>query len=114
MGIGDLNSEAFTKEESVDPKLENQVVALRLDFPTQDAYCLPTYRLWTQYPGRIWGIIGQDPSDSKSNRHHVEIFRFLIDWFRYILQISSKMMGNFPEVLNFNRLFLKVNRFVCN
>ena len=24
------------------------------------------------------------------------------------------MIGNFPAVLNFNRLFLKLNRFVCN
>ena len=23
-------------------------------------------------------------------------------------------MGNIHEVLNFNRLFLKVNRFICN
>ena len=27
---------------------------------------------------------------------------------------SSKMMGNFPAVLNFYRLFLKLNRFICN
>ena len=26
----------------------------------------------------------------------------------------SKLTGNFPEVLNFNRLFLKVNRFIRN
>ena len=24
------------------------------------------------------------------------------------------MIGNFPSVLNFNRLFLKLNRFICN
>ena len=24
------------------------------------------------------------------------------------------MVGNFPAVLNFNRLFLKLNRFICN
>ena len=24
------------------------------------------------------------------------------------------MMGKFPNVLNFNRLFLKLNRFICN
>ena len=24
------------------------------------------------------------------------------------------MIGNFPEVLNFNRSFLKLNRFICN
>jgi hypothetical protein len=27
---------------------------------------------------------------------------------------SSKVIGNFLEVLNFNRLFLKLNRFICN
>jgi hypothetical protein len=27
---------------------------------------------------------------------------------------SSKMIRNCPEVLNFNRLFLKLNRFICN
>ena len=27
---------------------------------------------------------------------------------------SSKMVGNFLEVLNFNRLFLKLNRFIRN
>ena len=29
-------------------------------------------------------------------------------------QNSSKTMGNFPEVLNFNSLFLKLNWFICN
>ena len=28
---------------------------------------------------------------------------------------SFEMIGNFPAVvLNFNRLFLKLNRFICN
>ena len=27
---------------------------------------------------------------------------------------SSKVIGNSPEVLNSNRLFLKLNRFICN
>ena len=27
---------------------------------------------------------------------------------------SSKNIGKFPEVFNFNRLFLKLNQFVCN
>ena len=27
---------------------------------------------------------------------------------------SSKMFGNSPEVSNFNRLFLKLNHFICN
>ena len=24
------------------------------------------------------------------------------------------MIGNFPAVLNFNRLFIKLNQFICN
>ena len=27
---------------------------------------------------------------------------------------SSKMVGDFPAILNFNWLFLKLNRFICN
>ena len=27
---------------------------------------------------------------------------------------SSEMIGNFPAVLNFNLLFLKLNRFIYN
>ena len=26
----------------------------------------------------------------------------------------SNMIGNFPAVLNFNRLFLKLDQFICN
>jgi hypothetical protein len=36
----------------------------------------------------------------------------LLNWG--IFYKSSKMIGNFPEVLNFNRLFLKLNRFIYN
>ena len=35
-------------------------------------------------------IVGQDPSDSKSNRLHVDIFRFCFIHFRYIPQIPLK------------------------
>jgi hypothetical protein len=35
-------------------------------------------------------------------------------YFKIYYIDSSKMMGNFPEVLNFNRLFLKLNQFICN
>ena len=27
---------------------------------------------------------------------------------------SSKMIGNFPAILNFNRFFLKLSQFICN
>ena len=58
--------------------------------------------------------VGQDPSDSESNRLHVDIFRFCFHSFEVYSIDSSKMIGNFPEVSNFNRLFLKLNRFICN
>ena len=32
----------------------------------------------------------------------------------YILYILSKTIGNFPTVLSFIWLFLKLNRFICN
>jgi hypothetical protein len=66
-------------------------------------------------PGKFSGIVGQDPSDSKSNQLHVDIiFRFCFHSFEvYFSTDSSKMIGNPPEVLNFNQLFLKLNRFIC-
>jgi hypothetical protein len=67
-------------------------------------------------PGKFSGIyiVGQDPCDSKSSPLHVDIFRFSFHSFEAYSRDSSKMMGNFREVLNFNRLFLKLNRFICN
>ena len=65
-------------------------------------------------PGKFLGIVGQDPSDSKSNRLHVDIFRFCFHSFEVYSIDSSKMIGNSPEVSNFNRLNLKLNRFICN
>ena len=65
--------------------------------------------------GKCLGIVSQDPHDSKSSRLHVDIFRFC--FFIYLVYSSidsSKMMGHSPEVSNFNWLFLKLNRFICN
>ena len=61
--------------------------------------------------GEILGIIGQDPSVSKSNQLPVDIFMFFL--CLYCLY-HFKMIGKFSEVLNFNQLFLKLNWFVCN
>ena len=36
----------------------------------------------------------------------------LLNWG--IVVDSSTMIGNFPAVLNFDRLFLKPNWFICN
>ena len=38
-------------------------------------------------PGSFWALVrvGQDPSDSKSNRFHVDIFRFRFHSFEVIL-----------------------------
>ena len=50
----------------------------------------------------------------ESNRLHVDIlWVFLYEDGVYFIN-SSKMIGNFPAVSNFNRLFLKINRFICS
>jgi hypothetical protein len=68
-------------------------------------------------PGRFLGIylVGQDPSDSKSTRLHVSMLWICFPLFEVYSSIeSSKMIGNPFEVSNFDRLFLKLNRFICN
>ena len=54
--------------------------------------------------------VGQDPSDSKSNRLHVDhIFGFCFHSFEVYSIDSSQVIGKFLEVLNFNRLFLELH-----
>jgi hypothetical protein len=66
-------------------------------------------------PGKFLGIVGQDPSDSKSNRLHVDIFWVFFHSFEvYIFLDSSKMVSNYHDASNFNRLFLKLNQCICN
>jgi len=66
-------------------------------------------------PGKFLGIVGQVPSVCKSSRLHVDILEFCFHSFEVYSSInSSKLIGNSPEVSNFNWLFLKLNRFVCN
>ena len=43
-------------------------------------------------PGKILGIVGQDPSDCKSNRLHVDIFRLCFHSFEVYSIDSSKMI----------------------
>ena len=63
--------------------------------------------------GMVFGHnIGQDPSVSNSNRLHVDIFRFFLISFRYVLWILLVLFGDFREVLNFEWLFFKLNRFI--
>ena len=71
-------------------------------------------RLLGAVPKEFLSRVGQDTSDSKSNRLHVDIFRLCFHSFEVYSIDSSKMIGKFPEVLNFNRLFRKLNRFICN
>ena len=59
-------------------------------------------------PGKFLGTVGQDPSDIKSNRLHVAIFWFCFIHLRYLT------IDSYPEISNFNQLFLKLNRFICN
>jgi hypothetical protein len=56
-------------------------------------------------PGRFLGIIGQNPSVLKSNQ--VSCCDLSVSLYRFdVCSIdSSKMIGNFHEVMNFSRLF---------
>ena len=83
--------------------------------------------MWVGRPGNERGMGGAGPSWMKMwfspgrqtprvvkfNRLHVDIIRFFFIELKYSTY-SSKMMRNFLEILNFNRLFLKLNRFICN
>ena len=57
-------------------------------------------------------MIGQNPSVSKPNRvtcRHPLVFLYEFEvYFMY----SSETIGSFVEVLNFNRVFLKLNWFI--
>ena len=63
---------------------------------------------------KFLGKVNQDPSDSKSNRLHVNIFWFCFHSFEIYSIDSSKMINNFPEVSNFNQVVFKLNQFICN
>jgi len=73
------------------------------------AACAQTFWQSKAVPGTFLGLVDHDHSDSKSSRfcfHSFEVYSS-ID--------SSNMIGNSPEVSNFNQwLFLKLNRFICN
>ena len=47
-------------------------------------------------PGKFLGIVGHDPSDSKSNQLYVVIFWFFFIESRVYSLNSSQMMGNRP------------------
>ena len=53
------------------------------------------------------GIVSQDPSDSKSNRLHVQHLPVSLSSSKTYSTKSSKTINKFPKVLNFNQLFLE-------
>ena len=70
-----------------------------------------------RYRGDQWVILehnGRDPSVSKTNLVTVAIFRFSFIRLRSIFLNYSIWIGNVPKVLNLNRLFFKLNQFICN
>ena len=70
----------------------------RCDFlPSEDAF---VFLISEQVPGKFRSIVGQDPSDSKSNRLHVDIFRFFFHSFVVHSTDYSKVIGKFPQVFN--------------
>ena len=69
-----------------------------------------------QWSGRFLAIITREILASvckPSRMFDILRFSFLYKVGIYAIN-SSRMIGNFPAVLNFNRLFLKLNRFICN
>ena len=74
----------------------------------------PVIAIMHQCSGRFLGITGWNASIYKSNWLLVHILRLSFIKFGVYSIDSSKMIGNFPVVVNFNRLFLKLNRFICN
>ena len=62
----------------------------------------------------FWGIISRDPSVSKSNQLHVDIFRVFLYYCEVYSLNSSKMIYKFLEVLKSHRLNPKPNGFICN
>ena len=67
-----------------------------------------------QCPGRIVGIIGQDPSVPKSNRSHAVIFLFFFVNVQYIPYIPLKSWVTFLKSSTSTGIFLRLNRFICN
>ena len=63
-------------------------------------------------PGSFWAWLIKILWDFKSNWFHVDHLLVLLSSIEvYSMIDSSKRIGKFPEVLNFNRFFLKLNRF---
>ena len=69
---------------------------------------------WEQWSGRFLGTISWDPRVCKSNWLHADILRFSFIKLGISSIYSSKLIGNLPAVLDFNWLFLQLNRFICN
>ena len=68
-----------------------------------------------QWLGKFLGIVGQDPSDSESNRFTVHIFWFCFIHLRYILQIPLKWsVILWKSWTSTGQLFLKLGSFVTN
>ena len=63
--------------------------------------------------GIFLGIKCKDPSVSKCNQLHVDIFWFFFINLKYPWKNSCKMINNKRDVLNLNWLFLNLNRFIC-
>jgi len=64
-------------------------------------------------PGRFLGIIGGDPTVSKTNRLDVAIFRVFIIRNDSLRNIGVYFVTYSKWIGNLNRLFLKPNWFIC-
>ena len=70
----------------------------------------------SSFHGGFWAcIISRDPSGvSKPNQSRVVIFRLSFINFKFIPLSPLKGSAILLKVLNFKRIFLKLNQFICN
>ena len=85
------------QKHQVPPKT---ITALHQPSPNEQAQGLGD-RLVQEVPGKFLGIIGQDPSDSKSYRlvtyWHLPVLMLSFIWGIFYRFLSNEMNGKFPE-----------------
>ena len=82
-----------------------------------NVYCDDSLLSWVGECSSVWGILRHDWSRSPCTQvqpvtcWHLSVFLY---WIGVYSINSSKMISKFLEVLNFNRLILKLNLFICD
>ena len=92
--------------------IENQT---SFEFYVINQICMCDDSPWTQQcMGRILCINDLDPSVSKIDRLHVDIFQFFFIGWRNVLYIFSKRTINFPEAVDLKGFIFKLKQSICH